>query len=94
MFHGGNQYGNWSTAAEQQRSSADVDSSPSSMSVADSKRSAGAVGTTGGESATNTVRYANSAPLHSDGTCPAPRTQPSYATRSLKYSDHRFSSFG
>ena len=73
MFHGGNHYGNWSTAAQHGRSSADVDSSDPPEVAATSPATTAPPSLGGPTSNTNTVRYANSAPLHADGSRNEPR---------------------
>jgi hypothetical protein len=91
MWHGGNHYGNWSTAAQHGRSAADVDTAPAAAGPSLAVHASGAAAGTGtgtgtgtfgpstipplggGSAFTNTVRYANSAPLHSDGSRNEPR---------------------
>ena len=64
-FHGGNHYGNWSLFAETDNN---TDSPAAFTAYSTSVRGVG-----GPESESNTVRYANAAPLHSDGTRNEPR---------------------
>ena len=80
MWHGGNHYGNWSLAAEDDAAHDDpaagdaAAARPYSLGVAPSAWSPGHPASLGGPVAsTNTQRYANAAPMHSDGTRNEPR---------------------
>lgn len=66
MFHGGNHYGNWSLYAETDNNT-DMGGRLTGETLNNEARY------TGPESFSNTVRYANAAPLHSDGTRNEPR---------------------
>ena len=79
MWHGGNHYGNWSLAAEDDAAhdgptAAGAAARPFSFGVAASAWVPGHPASLGGAVAsTNTQRYANAAPMHSDGTRNEPR---------------------
>lgn len=75
MWHGGNHYGNWSLAGESDGAHDGPRGNvpPFDFGVDSWNIGHPALATTGPVAATNTQRYANAAPMHSDGTRNEPR---------------------
>eukprot|EP01052_Picozoa_sp_SAG31_P034066 SAG31_NODE_3926_length_3746_cov_1.757609_3_plen_741_part_00 len=78
MWHGGNHYGNWSLDGEGDDARDGPRGNlppapPFNFGVESWNRGHPALGTTGPVASTNTQRYANAAPMHSDGTRNEPR---------------------
>lgn len=75
MWHGGNDYGNWSLAGESDTAAGAGTVAPFTFGVAADAWNPGhpASSLGGPVASTNTMRYANAAPMHSDGTRNEPR---------------------
>jgi hypothetical protein len=73
MWHGGNHYGNWSLFAEGDDAHDRSANQPFDFGINSWIPGHPALGTTGPVASTNTQRYANAAPMHSDGTRNEPR---------------------